>query len=446
MKNIGIFICNYNKADFVVRCVQSIKNQTCQDTDIYVVDNASDDDSVKKLRENFGDSITILQNAENLGGSGGFGRGIRTAVEIGYKYFMLVDNDAFLDYKAVEYLYEYLEHHEDVGICGSETLYLQEPSKIQDLGGRIDYNHYQWGGVIGGLIELEGSAILECDYVASCSVMARTEAVRKFGGFPEENFIYWDDIEWCTRCWQAGYKVVVNGNAKALHDMSGANTQNMFLCYYANRNRYHFFTKYLPEEKLDDFYQVITEEFFRKNYGAMNKKKYGTVFTAWNALDDFMHGIRGKAKEGKIVPYTEGEDRLAGRIQEAGSILIYMQTHMSRDYHGLNSILRYVMKHNQDAEIMVTFSVDDDSQRAYDLVLELCGHVTKIQRNVLPRVYVDAWKNAVLDEKDFWYFRNYEKALSAFQEMYRPFFETRKRELRVSKKVGIGDADGRTGK
>ena len=178
----------------------------------------------------------------------------------------------------------------------------------------------------------------------------------------------------------------------------------------------------------------------------MNKKKYGTVFTAWNALDDFMHGIRGKAKEGKIVPYTEGEDRLAGRIQEAGSILIYMQTHMSRDYHGLNSILRYVMKHNQDAEIMVTFSVDDDSQRAYDLVLELCGHVTKIQRNVLPRVYVDAWKNAVLDEKDFWYFRNYEKALSAFQEMYRPFFETRKRELRVSKKVGIGDADGRTGK
>lgn len=428
MREVGIFICNYNKADFVVKCVQSIKNQTYQNTDIYVVDNASADDSVKRLQEVFGDTITLLQNSENLGGSGGFGRGIRTALEMGYKYFMLVDNDAFLDSRAVEYLHDYLETHEDVGICGAETLYLQEPSKIQDLGGRIDYKNYQWGGVIGGLIELEGNAVLECDYVASCSVMACTEAVRRFGGFPEENFIYWDDIEWCTKCWQAGYKVIVNGNAKALHDMSGANVRNMFLCYYANRNRYHYFTKYLPEEKLEDFYQVITEEFFKKNYGAMMKKKYGTVLTAWNALDDFMHGIRGKAAEGRIVPYTEGEDRLAQRIMGAKRILIYMRTHQGKDYGSLNSILRYVMRHNRTAEVMVTFSIEEGIQNAYDLVMELCEHVTKVRKNILPRIYVDAWKNAVLDERDFWYFSNYEKALDRFREMYRPLFEERKQE------------------
>ena len=431
LKEIGIFICNYNKAEFVVKCVEKILQQTYRDTDIFVVDNASTDGSAELLNKEYGDKITIVQNKENLGGSGGFGRGIRIALEKGYKYFMLVDNDAFLDASAVEYLHSYMEKHGDVGICGSKTLYLQDPSKIQDFGGRIDYQKYQWGGIIGGSAELEGNAVLECDYVASCSVIARTEAVRKFGGFPEDNFIYWDDIEWCTKCWKAGYKVVVNGNAKVLHDMSGANVQNMFLRYYANRNRYRFFTKYLPEEKLEDFYHVITEEFFFQNYGAMNKGKYGTAFTAWNALDDFMHNRMGKAAEGRIVPYTVGRDRLAERIKDVKSILIYMPTHMSRDYNRLNKLLRYIMGHNKDANVSVVFSINDNLLSSYGLVLELCEHVTKVRGNVLPRVYVDAWGNAILDEQDFWYFSSYEIALKNFQEMYRPLFEKRVKELRT---------------
>lgn len=52
MKKIGIFICNYNKVDFVVRCVQAIKEQTFQDFDLFVVDNASTDDSVLQLHQN----------------------------------------------------------------------------------------------------------------------------------------------------------------------------------------------------------------------------------------------------------------------------------------------------------------------------------------------------------------------------------------------------------
>lgn len=430
MKEIGVFICNYNKADFVVKCVQALKDQTFQDIDIYVVDNASEDDSVEKLRKNYKDSVTILQNEENLGGAGGFGRGIRTALEMNYKYFMLVDNDAFLNNKAVEYLHDYLEAHEDVGICGAETLNLQQPDKIQDLGGRLDMKEYQWHGVIGGLTDLEGNAILECDYVASCSVMARTEAVRKFGGFPEENFIYWDDVEWCTKCWRAGYKVIVNGYAKAYHDLSGANVRNMFFRYYASRNRYRYFTKFLPEEKLEDFYQVITGEFFLRNYGAMSKRKYGTVFTEWNALDDFLHGITGKAAEGKMVPYEEGEDRLAAKIGGVSSVLIYMPSHTSEDYSYLNRLFRYLMKHNKNIKIMVTFSLESCNVSDYDIVLQPCEHVTRIRENILPRVYVDSRYNCIMDEYDYQYYSHYEQALNGFREMYRPLFKEQIKQLR----------------
>ena len=84
MNKVGVFICNYNKADFVVKCVESVKGQTFRDLDILVVDNASTDDSVQKLRQRYGEEVTIIQNEENLGGSGGFGRGIRTALDMGY--------------------------------------------------------------------------------------------------------------------------------------------------------------------------------------------------------------------------------------------------------------------------------------------------------------------------------------------------------------------------
>lgn len=435
MKEIGVFICNYNKADFVVKCVQALKNQTYKDLDIYVVDNASEDDSVEKLRKNYKDGITILQNEENIGGSGGFGRGIRTALEKGYPYFMLVDNDAFLDVKTVEYLHDYMEEHPDVGICGAETLCLQQPDRIQDLGGRLDMEEYQWHGIIGGLPDLEGGAVLECDYVASCSVMARTEAVRKFGGFPEENFIYWDDVEWCTKCWKAGYKVIVNGNAKAYHDLSGANVRNMFFRYYSSRNRYRYFTKYLPEEKLEDFYQTITREFFIRNYGAVNKKKYGTFLTEWNALDDFLHGITGKAADGRIVPYEEGTDRLAERVKEADSVLVYMPERTKEAYARLNRLLRYITKHHRDIRVNVTFDpetcrMEEGGISDFGMVVQLCEHVTKIKENILPGIYVDSKYNCVLDERDYKYFSSYEQALKNFQDLYRPFFQERIEQLR----------------
>ena len=158
MNKIGVFICNYNKAEFVVRCVKSIREQTCQELDILVVDNASTDDSVKKLRDCFGEEITIIENEENVGGSGGFGRAIRMALELGYQYFMLVDNDAFLDKHAVEHLYRYMEAHGDTGICGAEILCMQHPDKIQDLGGRLDLENYFMGGV-GGAFRICGSGM-----------------------------------------------------------------------------------------------------------------------------------------------------------------------------------------------------------------------------------------------------------------------------------------------
>ena len=365
-----------------------------------------------------------------FGGSGGFGRAIREALARKYKYFMLVDNDAFMEADVVEHLHDYLESHADVGICGAKTVFLSDPGRIQDLGGRIDYVHYQWGGIRGGMQDVKGDIVLECDYVASCCVMARGEAVEKFGGFREENFIYWDDIEWCTKCRRAGYKVVVNGRAKALHDMSGASVRNMFLKYYANRNRCAFFSRYLPQEKLDDFYQSITREIYTEIYGSISKDKYGTVLTLWNAWDDFINGVTGKASEGRIVSYAKGIDKLVERVISARHVLIYLKDNDDDSYGVMNSILPYLLHYNPDVSIEVSLQLYKTLLDGYDLILQPCRHITQVNENVLPIVYVDSWKNIIMDDNDYKYFADFEKALSKFRDKYKPLFQKRVEALR----------------
>ena len=90
MCEVGIYICNYNKREFVIKCVESLLAQTMKEIDITVVDNASQDDSVSVLQAVYGDKIFIIESEENLGGSGGFNIGLRDALQKKYKYVVSV--------------------------------------------------------------------------------------------------------------------------------------------------------------------------------------------------------------------------------------------------------------------------------------------------------------------------------------------------------------------
>ena len=70
MNPIGVVICNYNKKDFVLQCVQSVLESKEKNFDIYVVDNASSDGSAEALKKAYGNQITVIENKEKLGGSG----------------------------------------------------------------------------------------------------------------------------------------------------------------------------------------------------------------------------------------------------------------------------------------------------------------------------------------------------------------------------------------
>lgn len=88
------------------------------------VDNASTDGNPERILEKYGDQVTLLQNAENLRGSGGFNTGLRLVLEKGYSY-------AMVDEQAISELYTYLEQHSDTGMAGARVYHTQMPEYVQ---------------------------------------------------------------------------------------------------------------------------------------------------------------------------------------------------------------------------------------------------------------------------------------------------------------------------
>lgn len=326
MKKVGIVICNYNKADMVKNCIKAVLENRFRDYDVFVVDNASTDASVSVIEKTYLDThsasyderVHLIVNKDNLGGSGGFNVGLRRLLQGEYAYFMCIDNDAYLDENAIGALYEHLEQNPGTGIAASRIYHLENPDVVQNYGQKINFEGFYTE--VEYLGAFEGEDMPEVNYsdgVPACSLMIRREVVEKIGILPEENFLYWDDTEWCYRCKLAGYQVASIGASQALHSM-GARKEDVstFPTYYAWRNWIRFFIKFTPEEKWFDMVETFLQSLFQAQYEGLLTGQLEKADTIMAAYDDAIHGITGKAGNGRIFSISSNYDTYRAFLEE----------------------------------------------------------------------------------------------------------------------------------
>ena len=304
MERVGVVICNYNKEKDVINCIQSVLEQKYHDFHLYVVDNASTDGSVNAIRSAYlpDKSIDLIVNAENLGGSGGFNTGLRAAAGAGHEYLMCVDNDAVLDENCIGSLVDFLDRDETSGIAAAKIYHAGMEDYVQQFGSFIDYENYAVNSTYLNHPE-DGSMpdVVYSDAVPACALMIRKSLTDIIGFMPEENFLYWDDTEWCVRCREAGYRVASVGDAAASHKMGAKKEDvNTFPTYYAWRNWIVFFLHHIKDEQLSDMAEVFLGSIFEIAYTGLYRGEPNRTTTVMAALDDALHGIMGKAGEGRI--------------------------------------------------------------------------------------------------------------------------------------------------
>jgi len=232
---IWVVIVNYRTPDLVVDCLNSIAPEIDETGRIRValVDNASGDGSAEKLREsikkNGWDSwVRLLPQPRNGGFAYGNNAGIKEALRQSpdLDYIMLLNPDTIVRPGSIRALAEFLDLHPKAGIAGS---------LLENANGSIEPSAHNSPSPLG---ELESGASLAflsrlllgykvtppqratphaCDWVSGASLMFRRAVIESVGVMDEGYFLYFEEVDFCSRSRKAGWQVWLEPASIVVH-------------------------------------------------------------------------------------------------------------------------------------------------------------------------------------------------------------------------------------
>ena len=251
---VAIVLLNWNSTEDTLACIESIRNLTYKSFQVVVIDNSSRQAEYLTLKSRCINEL-ILRQKRNLGFARGCNAGIRWALQNGFEYVWLLNNDTVVAPESLSDLVRAMQSDPRIGIAGGMLYYWNDPERIQMAGGFIDGETGRGGRL--GLDELDTGQFrddFDVDYVSGGILLARSEAIREVGLLDERFFMYYEDTDWGVRMRARGWRVVTASAAKAWHkDKATAGNRKpyfiqhgyfMFLYKNFRRNLPHAFRIY----------------------------------------------------------------------------------------------------------------------------------------------------------------------------------------------------------
>ncbi len=225
MMDLSILIVNWNVRDLLRRCLHSILvNLPPGELEIIVVDNGSTDGSGEMIRAEF-PRVHLIANAENRGFTAANNQGL--AVSRG-RYVLLLNPDTEVVGDALAAMVAFADAHPDVGVVGPQLLNpdgtvqssrrrfptlataLFESTWLQPYAPRRLLGRYY-------VLDRPDDEVQDVDWVTGAALMARREAIEQVGPLDEGFFMYSEELDWCRRFREAGWRVVYLPTARMIH-------------------------------------------------------------------------------------------------------------------------------------------------------------------------------------------------------------------------------------
>jgi len=202
---VAIILVNWNGYAMTKDCINSILENPSSAYQIVVVDNGSTDGSVQKLREAF-PQIHLIASSENLGFTGGNNLGMRWALEQGFDYSFLLNNDTFVGSGFLEPMLTFMDEHPQTGAVQPRICFAHDQSLIWNAGAA----YHPWLGIATtrGYNKTDGpqfAQTMPLDWITGCAFFIRNEVLRQIGLFEPAFFTYYEDVDLSFRIVKAGY-------------------------------------------------------------------------------------------------------------------------------------------------------------------------------------------------------------------------------------------------
>lgn len=231
-----ITIC-YNGYDDTCELIESLRKYVHSVSyEIIVVDNASREDEAAKIKEKY-PFVTTLRSDTNGGFSGGNNLGIKVA---NGQYIFLINNDTYVESDGFHNLIERLESGNDIGAVSPKIRFAFPPQNIQFAGFTPLSTITIRNEVVGFGHPDDGSfdTAHTTPYLHGAALMVKREVIEKVGLMPEVYFLYYEELDWCTRMTDAGYELWYEPRCTVFHKESQSTGQlSKLRTYYMTRNR-----------------------------------------------------------------------------------------------------------------------------------------------------------------------------------------------------------------
>lgn len=181
--------------------------------------------------------VTLIANEQNLGFAGGNNVGVKYALDNGFDYVFLHNNDAFVAPNFLDPLVEAMEKDKQIGAAQSLLMLYPEKEMVNSAGNVLHYLGfaYCWG-YRRKITDLSLPAIKEIDYASGAALLLRADLLKKYGGLDEDFFLYHEDLEYCYRLKCLGYKIVLVRDSLVYHQYEFKRSISKY--FWLERNRY----------------------------------------------------------------------------------------------------------------------------------------------------------------------------------------------------------------
>ena len=254
--NLSVVIVNYQTFELTRDTVNSVLGYDYPfSVEVVVVDNASGDDSLARLKDYFKDDVTFIASGENRGFAAGNNLALK---DLSSDYVLLLNSDTIVWENTLENIYNYMENHPDVGACGCrvrlESGELDEACKrtfpnVKNSFFRLFHIPTKSKDDNYNLTNLPDDEVYEIDCLTGAFMFMRNDALKQAGLLDETFFMYGEDIDLCYRIKHAGWKIVYYGKSSITH-LKGASSkkQKNKLIYEFYRAMYIYYKKHHAHE------------------------------------------------------------------------------------------------------------------------------------------------------------------------------------------------------
>lgn len=245
---MGPLVCailvNYNGIEDTTECVGSLKKCGYDNIRIIIVDNASVKGKAEYNTVITRDICEIIYNLDNIGFAAANNVGIKRGIEIGAKYFLILNNDTVVDKDFLSLLIKAFEKNDKIGIATGKIYYYDDPDYMWFGGSYFDSKLMECK--IAGIGEKDApeySVEKDIPFATGCLWLLSKSTVEKVGLMCEDYFLYYEDADYCEMVKSKGLSIHYIPQAVIYHKESRSTKKGSDLYHYYNNRNYLFFIR-----------------------------------------------------------------------------------------------------------------------------------------------------------------------------------------------------------